>query len=1803
MRPEDLPEVGSASSPGAALQAEGQDRPVASSRSREGQRAVEETGQGLSDAFRTPPAPSSWMDRRRRREASRPREVSRGLRSEGAIQEAPKGLKTEGPVPERGSVREGGDLEREVEHALFEHLMEENKKLKRMLEQMSHASSTGSWSEVGGDGQASAAMETFPVPPPPPPLPIMTPERHPSKKPRFTPEGTRVPDSPMGKDERAWSPDVKGFPAWPGHEHCEADYEHHLRGHRASHLYAAEAEGHRASHLYAAEAEGHRAVHLHAAEPAGHRAAHLHAPEAHQDRAWHLHAAEAHQDRAWHLHAPEAHQDRAWHLHAAEPAGHRAAHLHAPEAHQDRAWHLHAEPAGHRAAHLHAPEAHQDRAWHLHAAEPHQDRAWHLHAAEPHRDRAWQGMMPTADHPGHRAYQHGGEEEEGVRAQQPGVCEQRRHLQGDGVAVRPPQAPITGQCGGRTLGVGPGGVDERGTHGELGVQGGAEARDVPTPPEARAQWIEREMKMLQGELERIKPQGMSGAYWGQPVQRYAELGGETAGKGRPRGWGVGEEKEESLRQVPIVLPKLVEPGGKNSMLDAGDWLAQLRPLVSDVCGGALRWWDNLMDATMTPYRKWLQAGPLEKLHIKAPTLQETSAGSTRLDQRVTMMIMGAIPAGVRQEIVASRDLHAAGVLFKLLRTYQPGGLSEKAMVLDAITSTKAAGSAVEAADSLRLWRRQVLRARELDTKLPDATLQVKALDRIMADVLRMDPQANFRVQTFRLQNDVDTRPTEAIIDHLYDMMLAEADGMLYNKAQTLVFKEEPAIKAMHGSPEKPAGRGVCHAWGTAAGCRYGKRCRFIHNELEDKAARCWTCSSTQHLKSACPYRQEDDEPLRSAAGGSAAEGHGGKPKAGAEEGGKSKTKGKPKGGKANSNGHGAASTAGEKADGKGKGLSSGKEPMAPVDGGEKGVASAKKLEKEGSGVGETGSTEALMTEVTSLLKALSVNANPSIKACKLRSILPAKDGSVLLDGGATHCLKTASTKEWERATPIQVQLASGTVELRQCPQTGFVLSREPVQTIIPMAKMAEMGYSLVWNQHMCEMRHAQHGKLPIVMVQGCPTVDAQWGERLVREMEQEGKRQAKIRMIMDYGILAESAWEKEMAELKCIFPQVPDHLLEQLPGREDWQGEALPFNRRRRRQIEKAKWVVVHAFAGQDQQRWKRFETSEMAMVCLDILSGENLLNANLSGWVDSLVKSGKVIAWLGGPPCRTTSLCRHRDDDGPKPVRAREGRERFGLKELSHWQQEAVDRDTVLWMKNLRWAHMVRKARGDAMVCIEQPQDPQEWRTPQTGETYPSFLAWPETEVVVKAGGLQRATFMQGDLGHPTTKPTTVLTNMERLKEVEQQQKGRKHDQSQGWPSTVEERMRMSRHLASWAPGMVEAIIGDILDYVQNAQQGPKLQALSRRQKLDAEGWERHCRAGHLPHRRDCAVCLEGAGRNRPHHRQPCPDSYCLAVDLTGPFMEGVDQEVRKPRYMMVGTVTVPVDVGGPLPEGLRSLKPEGHVEMDEEYEPSWLGDEESGEPEGWQGAEDPEPEEPLTAEEEKTAKESTAAWEQFLQGAKKQQVKTLTFAVPLASRGAGEVVQAMALRALQVPVLRVYSDRAREPFRQWVANRSLYQTFTAGDEPQGAGRTERAIGLVKARAKVLLKSAGAPDGYWPLAMRHAAEELGRAQLLSMGIPTPPMLEFGKRVMVRRKSWFQRGVAWSYPMQSATAYGPASDMSMSSGGYYLLTDDGHWVRSTVVVAPNYWPEAGAAESQKEDGAATPVGVLLDGEARPVFAV
>lgn len=78
-----------------------------------------------------------------------------------------------------------------------------------------------------------------------------------------------------------------------------------------------------------------------------------------------------------------------------------------------------------------------------------------------------------------------------------------------------------------------------------------------------------------------------------------------------------------------------------------------------------------------------------------------------------------------------------------------------------------------------------------------------------------------------------------------------------------------------------------------------------------------------------------------------------------------------------------------------------------------------------------GETE-LVNEATSLLKSLRIKTQgPSVKVCQLRKIADG-DRCVLLDGGATHCLRTShGESEWLSSKEIKVTLADGETVLRQ----------------------------------------------------------------------------------------------------------------------------------------------------------------------------------------------------------------------------------------------------------------------------------------------------------------------------------------------------------------------------------------------------------------------------------------------------------------------------------------------------------------------------------------------------------------------------------------------------------------------------------------------------------------------------------------------------------------------------------------------------------------------------------------------------
>lgn len=973
-----------------------------------------------------------------------------------------------------------------------------------------------------------------------------------------------------------------------------------------------------------------------------------------------------------------------------------------------------------------------------------------------------------------------------------------------------------------------------------------------------------------------------------------------------------DEERDSLKAIPIVLPKLVEPSVQNAPLEAGDWIAQLTPLIGDVSAQAASWWSFVMGQVTSRYQSWLEAGPLEKLKVECPDPLQMSKGHQRLAQRITTLLMGALPESLRQELVATRQLHVPGIMFSIFKKYQPGGLREKTQTLAELTGTKPAMSPVEAVERLRLWRRQMLRAVELHAALPDPVLQVKALDVVMQELLKKDAQSMFRISTYRLQHQVDVKPSVESVQRFFDLLLAEAEYMMTSAsldgASDTTSSQgagtgKASVKSMTttSSPQKtgdkPFGSVPCRWWGSDRGCRMGRSCKFSHEgQLQNRNARCWLCSSTEHRRFECPTREGK--------GGGKEEGGESRQSKGLPDKGDGKGVGKWKGGKQKGESKGSSGT---------NGASVAAVSASEREGdqsGEKAVegqgSSGDKVEDRQASTGET-----LMSEVTSLLKSLRTQnvAVPQIRACGALQV-EGCGGETLLDGGATHCLRTAEHGEWEVSVPVKVQLASTEVQMRMHPWKNTLLVPHQVQAIVPIGKLTSVGYKVQWESGKCEVVHPEHGKIPVKLHQGCPVVDKKWGQRLMREVEAEEERMVKIRAVCLGRKIPESSEEKDVSQLQKWFPEVPVKLLEMIPGTTNWDPAQLPFNRHRRRQIDQAKTVVINLFSGGDVSRWKKLESKSLVVVNLDLLNGGDLLNnPHLAGWIQHMAKSGKVDFWTAGPPCRSVSWCRYRrEDDGPPPLRTRSGSQRFGLEGLTGYHIDQAQGDAVMFLRTLWWFRLSHEAKRDSQFALEQPLDPEEWVREEELPTggAPSFMVWRETKETMEALGLRMVRLDQGALGHETRKPTMVATNVVEVQQLD----GLKSDSytlQKSWQRDLADRIQQSKKLAQWAPGFCDALKKAMVRIHNGGVASVRTLTMKERQEIAA--WQDHYRCGHMPFRKDCETCLISAGRSRPHRKLACPTSMCLSLDIMGPFVSGRDQEGVEMKYGMVAVYTVPTN------------------------------------------------------------------------------------------------------------------------------------------------------------------------------------------------------------------------------------------------------------------------------------------------------
>ena len=382
------------------------------------------------------------------------------------------------------------------------------------------------------------------------------------------------------------------------------------------------------------------------------------------------------------------------------------------------------------------------------------------------------------------------------------------------------------------------------------------------------------------------------------------------------------------------------------------------------------------------------------------------------------------------------------------------------------------------------------------------------------------------------------------------------------------------------------------------------------------------------------------------------------------------------------------------------------------------------------------------------------------------------------------------------------------------------------------------------------------------------------------------------------------------------LPTVSTEVLEQLvtPLQEICEGQT--WNRRSRRKQARSHGLLVHLFCGKSRNAFEDFaHKRNLTHVAVD--TKENLLRQ--STYQHLLLQSvrGSIRFLLGGPPCRTNSVCRYFPvsdaSTGPRPVRTR-GESICSMDHDHLTGAEVAMRqiDDLLYLRMLALfivASECNRCAGlaDPGFAVEQPEDPECWALkdagwrgdraarldhirPPTG--FATFWMTPEWHAVERTYNLHVFSFDQGPLLHAKRKPTSLGTNMAPAAEIlECRGPG-----MESWTDRSQS-LNQSKAWAEWAPGLIAALGYMMESWIEFSHK----EGSRATRKLDPSFIE-HIKQQHVPYRRDCKYCVQGGAKQRQHRRILSPQMWTLSVDTAGPFAIAQDEVTKKARYFIIG-------------------------------------------------------------------------------------------------------------------------------------------------------------------------------------------------------------------------------------------------------------------------------------------------------------
>ena len=783
-----------------------------------------------------------------------------------------------------------------------------------------------------------------------------------------------------------------------------------------------------------------------------------------------------------------------------------------------------------------------------------------------------------------------------------------------------------------------------------------------------------------------------------------------------------------------------------------------------------------------------------------------------------------------------------------------------------------------------------------------------------------------------------------------------------------------------------------------------------------------------------------------------------------------------------------------------------------------------------------------------------------------------EEGTGLLDSGASHPMRPAKLNEYQRGQPVKVTLAGEDVKLLMQNDHGTILVQEEkaaIQPIVPLgAVIQELGYTLHWSPKALRLTHPSKKSIKVKIRNHCPEVAACDALGLIRDLECAqvnalNERVASLKARLEVIKKEEQRdWLELLREfagsgtktllLKAILTspltrELPAEVQTKLVQGFDFKdGEAylkaLPLSRRKRKALLASRSWVVHLFSGGEHYKNDPFEAIPVAgKVVLEIdKDASKPWDLSRQDGVYRLLLwaacTGRIADIIGSPPhgsWPTSQSPRH----GPEAYAMRTSDEPYGIKDLTAFQKQKVDEETVHVAKQLVvWMLAQMCGKRNVGFLLEAPAVEERI----SGRKPEGVSIW-TTEMWKNFGsisGIKEFSFYMGAFDHKAKRPTTIATTYPSVNQIDYHQ-GATDD-------CVPATLLSNAELRRWPRNFKEFVAEAIKDYHAGSweEEGEMVKAGVRMSKLtkeQREAWHRHLFNDHQPYRADCAVCINAQATGYQHRRRRHPSMYSMALDLAGPFKsKGRDMDHDDYKYIMVAAYRCPREY----------MSERAAAELDKDlYVPDEDTEAQGEDPmeiigEGGGGREDGDPE--PSEEEKEEVPLGPETMEEAVEGlAQPEEWATVYITRPLRGRTNHYVVQAakeilLQLRQSGLHVGIVHTDRAREfrakAFKDWTVDSQLRHTRTAGADP--AGNSSAEIGIKWAKARVQPAEPLSEIGRWPFSMplrtsgrEHSQIALGplhRRRRLEMrfGFVRKPIKESRRRSTRQRDPDGKRGGA-----------------------------------------------------------------------------